>query len=118
MKQFRFLVIAVALLFAAPLFVTSGCSATNQTVAYRTLGVVGASADSAMKTATSMLKNGTITVAQWQKAADIHDKQFQPAYNLALASVQANLNSIASPELQGLADQLAALILSFQKTTP
>lgn len=96
--------------------ITPGCKTPpdQRGQAVTTLKIVGASVDATMKLGAQLLYDKQITRAQWDQIAVIHDTQFQPAYNLAVAAVQANLDSVASPELIGLASQLASAIVSFQ----
>ncbi len=119
MKSLRFLYLAVALMCATPLVITTGCQtgSTTQATAVTTLKVVGATASQAMATSAQLLKDGKITVAQWNQIADIFDHQFQPSYRLAVAAANSNVDSVASPDLVSLAAQLGALILQFQNKT-
>lgn len=114
-----FLVLAFALVFASPLVLTTGCTtgSTTQATAVTTLKVVGATASQAMATSAQLLKDGKISVAQWQQIADIFDNKFQPSYKLAVVAANSNVNSVASPDLIALAAQLGALILQFQTKT-
>jgi hypothetical protein len=95
--------------------VTTGCSTapSERVNQVTTLKIVGASADASMKLAAQLLKDGKISREQWQKAADFFDFRFQPAYGLAVTAVQANLDSVASPDLVNLSTQLASLIASY-----
>lgn len=114
------LLFSLVLLFALPALHT-GCTTapTQRGQTVMTLKIVGASVDASMKIAVQLLHDGHITAAQWNQIAAIHDQKFLPAYNLAVAAVQANLDSVASPDLTALAAQLASIIASYQpKTTP
>lgn len=71
-----------------------------------------------MKVAAGLLRDGKITRAQWDKLAAFHDAVFQPAYNLAVAGVQADLSSVASPDILALFGQLAAIVASYQRPSP
>jgi hypothetical protein len=116
MKKRFFALIFAAIISAAIPLAQSGCqtapNARVQTVT--TLKVVGASVDATMRLGAQLLRDGKITRAQWDQLAVIHDAKFQPAFNLAVSAVQANLDSVASPDLLALSSQLAALISSFQ----
>jgi hypothetical protein len=81
----------------------------------QTLLTIGTAVDSAMKIAAGLYQHGQITKAQWDNIADIHDNKFLPAYNLAIAAVQADFSSIASPDLVSLASQLITAVQQFQK---
>ena len=107
------LILILSLAFMLPTF--QGCStAPSQRVeTVTTLKVIGASVDSLMQTAAKMYKAQQITQDQWNKLADIHDNQFLPAYNLAVAAAKSDFSSIASPDLVNLANQLSTIVLSF-----
>jgi hypothetical protein len=112
--------ILIAALGSAPVAFTTGCATTpaTQTTAFKTLGVIGNTAKSGMDAATQLLKQGTITVAQWQKVANFYDNQFQPTFALALNAAHADLSSIASPEVTNLAIQFVALVAALYPSTP
>lgn len=116
--KIRALFLSLTLLAAVPLAPT-GCQTApaERTTQVTTLKVLGASRDAAMKTAAQLLKDGKITWEQWDKIAKAHDK-FQTAYRLAVAAVKADLSSAASSDLMALWGELAALVTTFQKTTP
>lgn len=105
------LFIILGLAIATPLF-QSGCQSapTQRVVAVQTLSAVGISAKAGINTVTSLLKQHKISVVDYQKVADFYDNKFQPAYGLAVVSVQSDLSSIASPDLLALAAQFAALV--------
>lgn len=114
MKKFlSLLLLAVLGVFLVPSFTACSTAPDQRTVAAQTLGVVGSSAKAGMDSATQLLKQGTITVAQWQKIADFYDLKFQPAYNLALAAVKSDLSSIAAPDVTALSLQFLALVASY-----
>jgi len=109
------------LLVAAVPTIPTGCSTapTQRGQTVTTLKIVGASVDTSMKIAVQLYRDGKISPAVWNQVAAIHDQKFQPAYNLAVAAVQANLDSVASPDLVGLAAQLAQIVAMYQpKSTP
>lgn len=112
MKKYLFLTAAVWLGFLSLPILESGCGTPpDQRVrTVQTLKIVGQSAKTSMDAATQLLKQGTITVPQWQRVADVYDKQFQPIYSAAIATAHANLDSPADPQLLGIAAQLAALV--------
>ena len=106
-----FLILALA--FATPLaLVQTGCSTapSTRTTEVTTLKIVGGTAKTGMDAATQLLKQGTITVAQWQHVAAFYDNQFQPTFALAVAAAQSDLSSVASPDLIALAGQFATLV--------
>jgi|GEM_PF-2964372 len=97
--------------FSLPVLQT-GCSTApdQRTQVVQTLKIVGQSAKTSMDAATTLLKQGSITVDQWQKIASVYDNQFQSSYTLAVAAAHSDLTNVASPDLIGLAAQLAALV--------
>lgn len=106
----------IILLATAPLAHTSCSTAPVERVSQvHTLQAIGATADTAMKTAASLRKHDQITEEQWQKVAVFFDTRYQPAYRLAVAAVSADLSSAASPDLVNLAAQLAALVAELEK---
>lgn len=110
----RAFAIALCLAVAAPVLTFSGCAAPSTRVQeVKTLKVVGLSVDATMKLAAQLYHDGKIGANLWQKIADIHDRQFQPAFNLAVQAVQSDLSSVASPDLAALAAQLAALLAPY-----
>lgn len=105
-----------ALIAIVPVAQTGCQNQTTQQTAVQTLKIVGTTAKTSMDAATQLLKQGTITVPQWQAIASIYDNKFQPAYALAIAAARSDLSTLASPDLIGLAAQLAALVAQY--TTP
>lgn len=115
MRKILFLLIACTALVATPVLTTSCTSAPSSRVTeVKTLKTVAVSVDAAMKVAAQLYKDGKITAGQWLKIADFHDNTFQPAFKLAVSSVQADLSSVASPDILGLAAQLADLVAKLQ----
>jgi len=110
MKTIRFLTLAIALGILPATF--SGCNSTpsQRVVQVQTLTAVGTAAKTSMQAATSMLKQGQITVAQWQVIANAYDLKFQPAFAIAVSAARSDLSSVASPDLIALAGQLATLV--------
>ena len=97
----------------------TGCgSPSARVVQVQTLKAVGDSAAAAVQLSAQLYAGGKITAAQARAVADFYDLKFQPVYRLAVSAVQANLDSIASPDVASLAAQLAALVASFQPKTP
>ena len=110
------LLIGLGMAAVSPVAFT-GCSTpvSQRTVAVQTLGALGIAAKGTMDQASLALKNGTITVSQWQSVATFYDTKFQPAYNVAVSAVNSDLSSLASPDLVNLATQLAQLLSSYAK---
>lgn len=100
--------------FSLPVLHTGCATPPDQRVqTVTTLKIVGQSAKTSMDAATQLLKQGSISVAQWSKVADVYDKNWQPTYALAVVTAHSNINSPADPELVGIAAQLAALVAEF-----
>ena len=117
MKKF---LLVVCLAVAIPV-VPIGCSTapSARVVQVQTLKAVGQSAEAAIALSAQLYAAGTINSAQAYQAKLFYDTRFIPAYRLAVAAVNANLDSIASPDVLALAQQLSALVASFQnKATP
>lgn len=89
----------------------TGCSTppSARVVQVTTLKALGAARDTAMQVAGQLWRDGKINDAQRDKIIVYHDGVFQPAYRLAVASVQSDL-TLASPDLINLFAQLQALI--------
>jgi len=119
MKKIITLLLVAALGVSSPVFLTS-CSTTPSTnvEAFKTLSVIGSTAKSGMDAATQLLKQGSITVAQWQKVADFYDNKFQPSFALALTAANSDLSSPASPDITNLAIQFVALVAALYPPTP
>ena len=90
----------------------AGSSPTTVT----TLEVLGASVDASMKVAAGLYHDGKITTAQWNLLASLHDTEFLPAYNAAVAAVQYDTGQPAAPSLIALGGQIAAALETM--TTP
>lgn len=93
----------------------SGCSApSTRVIQVQSLKAVGETAEAAVALSAQLYRDGKITPAQANAVISLYDQKFQPAYRVAVAAVQANLDSIASPDLLSLAAQLSALVTSYQ----
>jgi hypothetical protein len=105
------LLLLLILAVSVPLAQT-GCSTapSSRVSEVQTLKIVGATAKTGMNAATQLLKDGKITVAQWQKVATFYDTKFQLTFALAVAAAQSDLSSVASPDLLALAAQFASLV--------
>lgn len=79
----------------------------------KTLKAVGLAVDGTMRLAAQLYHDGKISADVWRQVALVHDAQFQPAFNLAVKAVQSDLSSVASPDLVGLASQLAAILTPY-----
>lgn len=116
MKTLRLFALLSALVFAsvAPVVVTGCASAPSARVAQvQTLKSVGQAADAAVALSAQLYRDGRITAPQARAVMDFYDVRFQPAFRLAVAAVNANLDSIASPDVAALASQLAALVAQY-----
>lgn len=103
------IILILALAFA-PALTSCSTPPAERSQAVMTLKVVGATRDAAMKVAGQLWREGKISDAKRDEIIAFHDNRLQPAYNLAVAAVQADLNSLANPELISLLGQLQALI--------
>lgn len=97
-------------------FQTTGCqqAPSARVVQVTTLKAVGHSAESAVELSAQLYRDGRITAAQARQVMDLYDNRFIPAFRFAVAAVNANLDSVASPDLIGLANELIGLVASFQ----
>ena len=113
------LLFAVALSIA-PIALQTACQTapSARVVQVQTLKAVGQSAEAAVALSAQLYQSGTITAVQARQVIDFYDKQFQPVFRVAVAAVQSNLDSAASPDLVNLAAQLSALVIKFQNHTP
>ena len=115
--KIRLLITIVSLAFVVPATVTfTGCSTppSARVVQVQTLKGVGQSAEAAVSLSAQLYRDGKITAIQARQVLDFYDLKFQPAYRLAVAAVNANLDSVASPDVLALASQLSNLVLQFQ----
>lgn len=108
--------IIVLLAFAMPVGFTA-CSTppAQRVVAVQSLLIVGHSAESAVQLSAQLYRDGKITPAQARAVIDFYDIKFQPAYRLAVATVQSDLSAPASPQVLDLATQLLTLVNSYVK---
>lgn len=116
MRIFRVFALLSALVFAsvAPVIVTGCATAPSARVAQvQSLKAVGQSAEAAVSLSAQLYRDGKITGAQARAVMDFYDARFQPAFRLAVAAVNANLDSLASPDLLALASQLSALVAQY-----
>ena len=114
------LFLILALVTATPLaLVQTGCSSppSARVVQVQSLKAVGESAEAAVTLSAQLYRDGKITPAQARQVLDFYDTKFQPAFRLAVAAVNANLDSIASPDVALLASQLSALVVQLQTKT-
>lgn len=115
MKPIRILLLGLALLAAPAIILTTGCQAPSSRVAQmQTLKAVGQSAEATVALSAQLYRDGRITAVQARQVADLYDLKFQPTFRLAVAAAQANLDSIASPDVLALASQLSNLVIQFQ----
>ncbi len=114
-KLMLFLLLAVL-----PPVAFTGCSSPpdKRVAQVQTLKAVGHAAETAVATTAQLYLAGVITQAQADQVRNLYDNRFQPTFRVAVSAVNANLDSVASPELVALASQLAALVIQFQTHTP
>jgi polyhydroxyalkanoate synthesis regulator phasin len=109
----------ILLLACAPAFTTSCTTApSSRVVAVQTLKSVGQTAETSVAISAQLYKDGRITAGQARQVMDVYDKQFQPAFRIAVITANSNLESIASPDLMNIATQLAAMVANLQSRTP
>ena len=117
MKNIRLLIVSVVLACAGTVCLTNltGCSAppSSRVVQVQTLRAVGETAKTAMDATAQLLKQGSISLTQYIRVADLYDKDFQPAYRVAVAAARSDLSSVASPDLANLAGQIVNLVASY-----
>lgn len=106
-------------IFAGPTGYT-GCATppSGRVAQVQTLKAVGHSAEAAVSLAANLYAAKRITAEQARQVMALYDVRFQPAFRLAVAAANANLDSFASPDLVGLAAQLTALVASFGRASP
>lgn len=98
-------------------FPTGGCSSapSERVVQVQSLKAVGHAAESAVALSAQLYRDGRITAAQARTVLDFYNERFQPVYRVAVSAVNANLDTLASPELLSLAGELSNLVLQLQK---
>jgi uncharacterized protein YoaH (UPF0181 family) len=117
MKKLICLLIALHLTVPAIVLSTSCHQApSTRVVQVQTLKAVGQSADAAVALSAQLYRDHRITAAQARVVADFYDAKFQPAFRVAVVAVNANLDSIASPDLMILAAQLSSLVAAYTST--
>lgn len=95
--------------FSGVALATNGCT-TSKVEAAKTLEAVGLSAKATVDTAAILLKNGKISVIQFENVAYFYDNRFQPAFRAALILVENNQQAPASLKLVQLAAELSSLL--------
>lgn len=108
------LLLILCLATASFAFVACHQPPSARVVQVQTLKAVGQSAEAAVALTAQRYRDGRITAAQALQVSVFYDNKFQPVYRLAVAAVNSNLNSVASPDVLALATQLATLVTSFQ----
>lgn len=104
MKKFlALLAFAFAAVFGGVAFTACTAPPSARVVQVQSLKAVGESAESAVTLSAQLYRAGTITPAQARAVMDFYDGKFQPAFRLAVAAVNANLDSLASPDVAALA---------------
>lgn len=109
MKKLTFI---FCLLLAPVATLPTGCSTapSARVVATQTLKSVGQTAESSIAVVAQLYADGKITPVQARTAMDFYNTRFQPAFRLAVAASRANLDTVASPEVFDLCQQLIALV--------
>ena len=109
------LILLVCLAVSIPVIQT-GCPTppSSRVVQVQTLKAVGQTAEAAVALSAQLYQAGTITPAQAYQVNQLYDLKFQPAFKVAVFSVNSNLDSLASPDLIAIAQQISNLVASFQ----
>ena len=107
------IILLIALAFAPVVY--NGCQTApaDRVSTYKTLLAIGEAAKASLDGSTQLLKQGSITVDQWQRVATIYDTRFQPTYHAAVITAKGDLSSVASPDLIAIAAELATLVATF-----
>ncbi len=109
----------VGIIAWASVVISCSTPPSARVVQVQTLKAVGQSAEAAVTLAANLYAAKQITGPQTRQVIDLYDGKFQPAFRVAVAAVNANMESFASPELAALAAQISALVASFAKpSTP
>lgn len=106
----------IGLALASPaLLLTQSCQTppSARVVQVQTLKAVGHTAESAVSSSAQLYAAKLITDAEARAVIDLYNLKFQPLYRVAVNAVNSNLDSIASPELAGLAAQLSAIVAQY-----
>lgn len=98
------------LCFSVPVCTTQTGCLTTQAQQAQTLEAVGLGAKATVDTAAILLKNGKISVIQFENIAYFYDQRFQPAFRAALILVENNQQAPASLRVVQLAAELASLL--------
>lgn len=115
MNYLRLLILAMALGLGSVAYQGCGTPPSARVVQVQSLKAVGHTAEAAVATSAQLYNGHVITAQQARAVIDLYNLRFQPAFKVAVSAVNANLDSIASPELADLAGQLASLVASYQK---
>lgn len=110
------LIVLTGLAPTALLVTQTGCKTAPSTVAYQSLGALGASVDTAMQAAAAAKKAGKLSDDQWAKVVVVHGK-YLPAYNLAVqtaaTATDTGLSMPASANILALAGDVLNLLTAF-----
>lgn len=118
MKLPGILALALSLAFAA--IAQTACTTApeqRQVAQTQSLIATGQIAETAVGVAAQLFRDGRITAAQARSVMDLYDRDFQPAFRVAVAASQNNL-AAATPELVSLASQIANLVSQYQHHAP
>ncbi len=112
--------ILILCLACAPVALFTSCSqAPSERVVYvQTLKTIGQTAETTLAVSARLYQAGDISPAQAHSVAVYYDQVFQPAFRTAVYAAKANLDTVASPDLIAIAQQLSSLVSSFNKHTP
>ena len=113
------LILVLILALAVPL-APIGCQTppSERVVAVQTLKALGEAAEAAVTLSAQLYRNGTINAVQARAVIDFYDQKYQPAYRLAVAAANANLDSVANPEVSSLCNRLLGMVAQYQHKSP
>ena len=114
MKSLKLLFLVVGLAFSPVLFSSCGTPPSQRVVTVQTLKAVGETAEAAVKVSAGLYASHQISDVQARAVIALYDQRFQPAFRVAVATANADLSSIASPELLNIAAQLSQLVASYK----
>lgn len=119
MKKILTTILLASALIAIPAIQT-GCKSTpnERVIQVQTLKASGQTAEAAVALSAQLYRDGLISADKARIVIDFYNLRFQPTYRLAVTAVRGDLNSLSSPELWDLLNQLTVIVANLQKPTP
>ncbi len=97
-----------------PALFTSCSQAPSERVVFvQTLKSIGQTAETTVAVSARLYQAGDISPAQAHSVAVFYDQVFQKAFKTAVFAAKSNLDTVASPDLVALAQQLSSMVSSF-----